>query len=1541
MEELFSKVTAHQINFAEQNQFSEIVRQARDLKTTILSMLAEEKVSLPAMREVMAKMETMPVNFEVEVEQFQHKMLSAQNWLAKVRKCIPKRRPTRRGGGIDRKKMDLDAIRALVDDAPCDDSVEMFEMQDLLECADEWADKVKLAIEGGADVTLETLRELMDEGREMPVEMEEQQFLEAEIAAREWCTKAASMLTERKPLEELESMVKKAHLIRKGIHPKKQSRWKPQIERDIHAALDTARRWINELRDVVGASAFERLFNSLSSMDFPLKSDLSNEKAKKEIDALVKVFQKSERLSMDVSSYTEPVKELLVKGHQTRQEACTVLDKIGVKYESALVTMDGIANLSDNAKTEAPDGEDATVKPSGATKEPSAFAHACALLEQIDSLPFSFEEGLLLERVVHKEREWAQRVRDALPPRQSRKKRQAKNQITLEQLQQLLNESKQLHFQFPEELKILARELNELSIWQAKAHHVVEDDIVSSVFPILRKLKAFDLRVYEKLQAAKQHFTKQEEAKAESSECPLIIESDAAPQQNGATELDVEMADTGGAAVKDEAGELKANQVAEMTEPSQGSTGDLPKQISYAASKVSSASLPILSINVDAIMSQVRLESGCMRKEKKNEDIDDAEKANLSPNGTCLAERESTSILGSVLDMVEESLKAVNALEVKEDSKSTVDLAFSDEDNNVNGEITDEAVKLLETWKEKIKLVIDEGALLSATAPEMHSLLTTVRLLDWLQSARSIFYDEVLPSKDLVGQGKIIDDELKEMRFLSALKDDTMDVLELMLWPLKYLEAHEKIVINWTERMEKCMEDKHASLTSIQQLLGEGSGLLLEPDAFSIVLEEVKKAKLWLSKLKKRVKSLITKHVNRLSMSVARSLVEEGEDIAIELPAFDFLKEHVDVASDWETRVLDSGIESGQARIAHLLGLLNEYDCARLVIDLDMHRDVLKSATERYCICRQPFDGLMIGCDHCDDWFHDNCIGMSKEKAEKVEHYTCPSCTILQGLSAALQQITEERTVMWDLSDHAKNYEKNYSVALRKVKREEKAIERSEMLHFSCNNHLNQLHSRIEDIERAKAALSIAHSLENSRQVDTDSAKVPVKAAETLPTAEASSTASASTATPVSAATVPASLSSFTSVVPETVPAAAVAALAGMETLAFANRYPNILLPPPRYNNIGHSNATSVLPMSVANSGANGVASEKKEGSERDHRLISTSDSIPQMLSKISENTERLSALVFAGGVEQELTKMKHEHAEVKAQVQDIQTSIAQSKERLKAAQDTLNDLKRDFEAHQQKLPAAKAWTRRAVILLNSTSLLSRLGLKSGMFMPLAYEDAIAEVANGTLRMDQLFPEVRLYVRLLRVVGWSFLVVSLLQERPSREELTSAIAYATQHNLWESKTVGPLRGVIGRMDAWISKAHKCLVKMSNKAQRVARLKTLLNEYSKLPLTCSWIGSLEGYVRAEEMKPSDATSAEKLVEIQTAAEAAAVAAMTAAAASTFSGASPAANQPKPPRKRKAYPKKDKSPAAVANGSAKKQKMGASSDVDMAAAVNSAS
>lgn len=48
-----------------------------------------------------------------------------------------------------------------------------------------------------------------------------------------------------------------------------------------------------------------------------------------------------------------------------------------------------------------------------------------------------------------------------------------------------------------------------------------------------------------------------------------------------------------------------------------------------------------------------------------------------------------------------------------------------------------------------------------------------------------------------------------------------------------------------------------------------------------------------------------------------------------------------------------------------------------------------------YCICRGPDDHrFMISCDVCDDWFHGECINISKDVGEHlIERLVCPNCT--------------------------------------------------------------------------------------------------------------------------------------------------------------------------------------------------------------------------------------------------------------------------------------------------------------------------------------------------------------------------------------------------------------------------------------------------------------------------------------------------------------------------------------------------------------------
>ncbi|XP_005105514.1 CXXC-type zinc finger protein 1 isoform X2 [Aplysia californica] len=46
-----------------------------------------------------------------------------------------------------------------------------------------------------------------------------------------------------------------------------------------------------------------------------------------------------------------------------------------------------------------------------------------------------------------------------------------------------------------------------------------------------------------------------------------------------------------------------------------------------------------------------------------------------------------------------------------------------------------------------------------------------------------------------------------------------------------------------------------------------------------------------------------------------------------------------------------------------------------------------------YCICRSSdCERFMIGCDHCEEWYHGDCIGVTQLDARSIKRYYCDAC---------------------------------------------------------------------------------------------------------------------------------------------------------------------------------------------------------------------------------------------------------------------------------------------------------------------------------------------------------------------------------------------------------------------------------------------------------------------------------------------------------------------------------------------------------------------
>lgn len=63
-----------------------------------------------------------------------------------------------------------------------------------------------------------------------------------------------------------------------------------------------------------------------------------------------------------------------------------------------------------------------------------------------------------------------------------------------------------------------------------------------------------------------------------------------------------------------------------------------------------------------------------------------------------------------------------------------------------------------------------------------------------------------------------------------------------------------------------------------------------------------------------------------------------------------------------------------------------------------MQKKTLAQATvqtpeKKYCLCKAVEDGkCMVQCDTCSDWYHPNCVGMTKKEARWVTKFVCPIC---------------------------------------------------------------------------------------------------------------------------------------------------------------------------------------------------------------------------------------------------------------------------------------------------------------------------------------------------------------------------------------------------------------------------------------------------------------------------------------------------------------------------------------------------------------------
>ncbi|GMH93325.1 hypothetical protein TL16_g12597 [Triparma laevis f. inornata] len=142
----------------------------------------------------------------------------------------------------------------------------------------------------------------------------------------------------------------------------------------------------------------------------------------------------------------------------------------------------------------------------------------------------------------------------------------------------------------------------------------------------------------------------------------------------------------------------------------------------------------------------------------------------------------------------------------------------------------------------------------------------------------------------------------------------------------------------------------------------------------------------------------------RISMEEANDIISNGEKLLCTMKLVKVLRSHKAMARKWASKVRKQGLEKEGCDTSKIdvegIALEMEQFC----VDMPDEALILRQASSVYCICRKPYDGFMLGCDGCQEWYHGPCLGITERQAENINNFLCVRCAAIKTYKDAAQE---------------------------------------------------------------------------------------------------------------------------------------------------------------------------------------------------------------------------------------------------------------------------------------------------------------------------------------------------------------------------------------------------------------------------------------------------------------------------------------------------------------------------------------------------------
>ena len=197
-----------------------------------------------------------------------------------------------------------------------------------------------------------------------------------------------------------------------------------------------------------------------------------------------------------------------------------------------------------------------------------------------------------------------------------------------------------------------------------------------------------------------------------------------------------------------------------------------------------------------------------------------------------------------------------------------------------------------------------------------------------------------------------------------------------------------------------------------------------------------------MSKWKETTASLLYSE-KKMTMPEAKALCEEGDKLKLSGHELKVLRTAIRSTRGWLSKVRKCKVEHGGTAAIDLERLIHEHEV--LLVSMPEEVDKLKQATKGFCLCRRPYEGFMIGCDGCDEWYHGPCIGVSESQADRYDKYVCVRCCVKRIFENSSSNVAFAIKKWTSTKDRKKARQAEYQKHQRRVRKEKKDLEKLEM----------------------------------------------------------------------------------------------------------------------------------------------------------------------------------------------------------------------------------------------------------------------------------------------------------------------------------------------------------------------------------------------------------------------------------------------------------------------------------------------------------------